>query len=404
MDLPVLAKDAATAFITVWVLTIALKQLAQKRYDLQAAIYGAAGGPCQELEITVDQFDTLRIGCAAPVADAGPLIDMDPCIRGLVMLQAVMWITAKWTREHDRKVVWPATLTMPSTPVNAKTWQPPIIIGIHQKSPTLMAVLCSRKQTEAMIVIRGSSTLYDWLDVDFKFAQTPFSFKTIGGNTLRMRVHSGYLKLFKTLLPQVLDAFKSLGVQPGATICVAGHSLGAAVANVFAMYLANTLEATVVLDSFAPPRAGDSAFSKAFTTAPISAGNARRMPLVQGYQYMNTVDVVPTMPPGISPNNSCPGKPWIYQQPVLAHPFGNFLFTTPRSTLALNHSNATYFNALNSIFIAPEEDASAQEALTTRNVLFDQHVVSASDILMAPVVPTSNNDARFSPPRAGGTG
>ena len=69
------------------------------------------------------------------------------------------------------------------------------------------------------------------------------------------------------------------------TVSVCGHSLGGAMAHLFALYFAQELSQTVKLYTYGSPRVGGWSFAKAFKSCSITA-----------HRFRNNNDIVPTVP------------------------------------------------------------------------------------------------------------
>jgi triacylglycerol lipase len=132
----------------------------------------------------------------------------------------------------------------------------------------------------AIVSIRGTQTIWDWLD-DFDAAPTPFLPDPGAG-----LAHMG----FQLVYLQIRDSIRQLITSgcPGVRdIWVTGHSLGAAVAVLCALDVVRNYGLGIIpqLYTFAGPRPGDAVFQNTFNAA---IGNCQRI--------VNFMDVVPQVP------------------------------------------------------------------------------------------------------------
>lgn len=111
--------------------------------------------------------------------------------------------------------------------------------------------------SQVIVAIKGtnSKSLESWAN-DLEFAFTTPSSTWFPGSP--GQVHSGFYDTFKDLQPTVYTAVAAQVALGHTNILVTGHSLGAATAQILAVYLQNTFStATVTVRAFAPPRAGN---------------------------------------------------------------------------------------------------------------------------------------------------
>jgi triacylglycerol lipase len=113
----------------------------------------------------------------------------------------------------------------------------------------------------------------------------------------RPAVHRGFLAGYEKLRPSLLHHLEQL--KPDQVI-VAGHSLGAGVGTICALDI-SMLGYNTVAYTFASPRVGDNKF--------FNLVNSTKLPL---FRVVNTADIVPSMPPSVTPNFNDPEHPFIY--------------------------------------------------------------------------------------------
>jgi hypothetical protein len=131
----------------------------------------------------------------------------------------------------------------------------------------------------ALISWRATQTLFD-VTTDLTVDQLPGSQIGLSGN-----VHKGFLMYYMSVRDAVLNAVSSSKL---TTIWVTGHSLGAAVAQLCMLDIANTSEAKVIGYTFAAPKTGDFAFIQ----------HGQQLSNLTCYRIQNSPDIVPTMPIG----------------------------------------------------------------------------------------------------------
>ncbi|HXB96480.1 MAG TPA: lipase family protein [bacterium] len=124
--------------------------------------------------------------------------------------------------------------------------------------------------SQVVVAIRGTDTAEEWWD-DFDWRQAPFSGAPHGG-----QVAGGFDRIYRSLrLARPGDAGApldpsqagllppALGLDHAASVAVAGHSLGAALATLYGLGLAAAGQPCAVY-TLASPKVGDQAFSDAF--------------------------------------------------------------------------------------------------------------------------------------------
>lgn len=134
--------------------------------------------------------------------------------------------------------------------------------------------------THNIIVFRGTSNPKEWI-ANFQAAQSNY----VQGGVTRGRVHTGFLRLYAQLAPQVQRIANRLNA---ALPCfVTGHSLGGALATLAtADLIQNRALQNIQLYSYAAPRVGDPAFA-----------NHINMIAPNNFRVLNLADIVPMVPP-----------------------------------------------------------------------------------------------------------
>jgi triacylglycerol lipase len=198
---------------------------------------------------------------------------------------------------------------------------PPSYAYIPQDAQALAATWVTPDGELAVVAIRGTATMDDLLS-DLEYSETVGSVADP-----RVRVHGGMAAVYQAAKPALFAA-----VPPTAkALFIAGHSLGAAVAFLYAFDAAAAAPGrarplAVEVHGLAPPRVGNPAF------ASLLASRARTATLV------NLADLVPTLPWSFMPNIQTPAAPDAYAHvpPVAA-------FEALRSDIVSCHDIFTYY-------------------------------------------------------------
>jgi predicted lipase len=140
---------------------------------------------------------------------------------------------------------------------------------------------CEQTKTLALS-FRGTRTPEEWLK-DLDFVSTPYTPVKNWG-----RVHKGFQLVYLAMRGSVKQLIKA-GLGNSAEVWITGHSLGAAVAVLCAPDVANTIDITPRLHTYAGPRSGERSFEEKFD---------KRVPTC--FRVVNRWDIVPHLPPPIA--------------------------------------------------------------------------------------------------------
>jgi len=113
------------------------------------------------------------------------------------------------------------------------------------------------KDKTLFIVFRGAKNLQDVI-VDIDLKRVPLL-----ENNKKILVHEGFMKQFTALKFNVINTIEKY-LKDIDTIQVIGHSLGGAVATLFASHIANYYSVKVICHTFGSPRVGNMAYAEWF--------------------------------------------------------------------------------------------------------------------------------------------
>lgn len=139
-------------------------------------------------------------------------------------------------------------------------------------------------------VFRGTIQPYEWLQ-DAKFELVEPSFKINGKGNDSIKVSKGFNDIYASmsnLVDNFLDDLAKKGDKKDKKIYVTGHSLGAAIATLSTLHIAENHFAPT-LYAFASPRVGNLEFAKRFSDTEIYS---------QTFRIANCEDLVNSLPTG----------------------------------------------------------------------------------------------------------
>ena len=162
--------------------------------------------------------------------------------------------------------------------------------------------------THIYIAFRGTRSIEDWFT----------NIHTDQCNHAYGKIHEGFYNLSKQMWRAISIALQT---NSGKKVVFCGHSLGAAVSTLCAFQF-SIIQPTNI--AFAPPRVGDLDFVKYFN-----------LEVYDSYNFINTEDVVPTIPLPNIPNR------------IFAHVGQPISFTKNLGSTISNHSLSTYKEFVN---------------------------------------------------------
>ena len=139
--------------------------------------------------------------------------------------------------------------------------------------------------SDVFIALRGTEGIWEWLQ-DIKFFPRPFP--NVSGSGL---TEDGFTDMYRSfsLTPGPSSTFLNdlkEAISQNATVTIAGHSLGSALATLLALDMAANSRLPITLYTLASPRVGDLTFHNLFNHVVQSA-----------YRIANRLDVVTQTPP-----------------------------------------------------------------------------------------------------------
>ena len=185
---------------------------------------------------------------------------------------------------------------------------------------------------------RGTGNTAEWKQ-DAKFDQTPCSF--LPQVPQKEMVHLGFQELYTTtngsgISPQntVMNYLNAVTQKQDKTVHVTGHSLGGGLAVLNTCDILENISGfkSVIMYSFAGPRAGDVDFVDTFNAKTLINGTPGC------WRVVNDYDIVPMLP--------TEEQGYKHVNGLYSIKFGNKLTPTNLADIPLNHSHLTYFVTL----------------------------------------------------------
>ena len=211
------------------------------------------------------------------------------------------------------------------------------LVMYDDKAKPVLGLLWSDPNTNvAWLAFRGThgSDTSEWQqDLTYKQqilpkAQTPgkqTDFK-LYDVAIQPLVHQGFLDIYTKFRTDLYSKLDSLNPKK---VIVTGHSLGGGIASLCAIDLTQA-GYPVVAYTAAAPRTGNTVFADVVEQS--------KLPF---YRFVNTADIIPTMPPSVCPNFSQADKPFIFTQCGT-----EVSFTSNWKSLTNNHMLPVYIDAV----------------------------------------------------------
>jgi len=156
-------------------------------------------------------------------------------------------------------------------------------------------------------------------------------------NNSSVNVHAGFEEVYLNLRDDLLSTIKSISNSNPylQNIIISGHSLGAAIATLAGIDLAQSGYANVGVYNFASPRIGDSTFKSVVDNI---YGSNKPLPV---YRIVNISDIIPNLPTSVSPNFDDPSNPYMYD-----HCGTMIYFQKNRLSILNNHLIPVYMEGI----------------------------------------------------------
>ncbi|QFT90322.1 Lipase (class 3) [Bacillus sp. THAF10] len=179
------------------------------------------------------------------------------------------------------------------------------------------------ESSDAIVIsFRGTQTDPDWI-ADAEIYQENFPYCHSPA-----LVHSGFLSVYESMREELMTSLQERDNLK--TLFVTGHSLGGALATLFAVDASINLNfKTICMYNYGSPRVGDKAFAKLYNdNVPLSI------------RFVNLADLVPFVPPRkvVGPFSK---KTWLY-----SHTENQSIFLIREGSIVKNHSMETYLRAM----------------------------------------------------------
>jgi len=142
-------------------------------------------------------------------------------------------------------------------------------------------------------------------------------------------VHKGFVDVYNNFRDDLMATMNTINKK--MTIVICGHSLGAAISTLVGVDLAQSGYSNIHVYNFASPRIGDQSFIDL-------VDNQLKLPV---YRFVNISDMIPNMPPSVSPNLNNTSKPYIY-----VHCGKLIPFQVNRLSMLNNHLIPSYMQGL----------------------------------------------------------
>ncbi|MGA3065349.1 MAG: lipase family protein [Tepidisphaeraceae bacterium] len=160
--------------------------------------------------------------------------------------------------------------------------------GLDPKAPTIMEKFglifqSAQDSGKYLIAFRGTKTVQEWID-NVAFVATEFP------DQPQIKVEEGFLDIYSKALANsqtMREALqKFMARAKPSELLVTGHSLGSALASLFAFDVATSLKTPLTLVTYASPNVGTAKWADAFS---LAVPNCARI--------YNNEDIVPFVPP-----------------------------------------------------------------------------------------------------------
>ena len=199
----------------------------------------------------------------------------------------------------------------------------------NKNDPIFGTIFTQTQSDNIWISFRGSLTSNEWKE-DFIMKQESL-FQTVHLDFLTANVHKGFMDIYTNFRNDLLSTIQQINTNKKKLIIISGHSIGAAVATLVAVDLAQSGYTNIVVYTFACPRIGDNTF-KTIVDDTLK---------LQVYRVVNISDLIPNSPLSVQPNLNDTTNPYIYLHCGFLIPF-----QINRMSIKGNHGIPTYMAGL----------------------------------------------------------
>lgn len=190
--------------------------------------------------------------------------------------------------------------------------------------PVLTILYTKMDDTPFGIVFKDKDTAY----IAFRGTKDANEFKADLDSTQvnfeKSDVFRGFYTLYTEMYLQIAEILRKEQIK---NVVICGHSLGASVAVLVGVEL-KIDKFNVCIYTFGGPRVGDFQFCELIDHLKIGL-----------FRYVNTEDIIPTLPSSVYPNYAIPNAPFIYKHCGVEKSFGE-----NRLSLMQNHHMNNYFD------------------------------------------------------------
>jgi triacylglycerol lipase len=211
----------------------------------------------------------------------------------------------------------------------------------NKNDPIFGTIFTQTQSDNIWISFRGSLTSNEWKE-DFimkqeSLFQTPQNIKQVQLDFLTTstgetaNVHKGFVDIYTNFRNDLLSTIQQINTDKKKLIIISGHSIGAAVATLVAVDLAQSGYTNIVVYTFACPRIGDNTFK-------TIVDDTLKLPV---YRVVNISDLIPNSPLSVQPNLNDTTNPYMYLHCGFLIPF-----QINRLSIKGNHGIPTYMAGL----------------------------------------------------------
>jgi triacylglycerol lipase len=174
----------------------------------------------------------------------------------------------------------------------------------YKSAEGIFGIICTNKDT-ILLIFRGTVYIDEWaknINVEQSFFLLHQDIKNnnaLQDIDLAPSVHKGFYEIYNKIKSEIFSVLNNLNPSKNKNIIITGHSLGSAIATICTVDLHYNNYKNIVTYIFACPRVGNKKFAQLIQNLPI-------------YSIINTLDIIPSIPPAVVPNFNDINQPYIY--------------------------------------------------------------------------------------------